>query len=48
MASAGIIEPLEGAKTRIEPLITTSPDSTKIPAEKLIGLPDVAGLLAHF
>src|SRR6516165_10149134 len=48
MASSGIIEPLEGAKTTIEPLITTSPDSTKIPAEKLIGLPDVAGLLAQF
>jgi ABC-type uncharacterized transport system involved in gliding motility auxiliary subunit len=48
MASAGIIEPVEGAKTRIEPLITTSSDSTKIPAEKLIGLPDVAGLLAQF
>jgi ABC-type uncharacterized transport system involved in gliding motility auxiliary subunit len=48
MASAGIIEPLEGAKTTIEPLITTSSDSTKIPAEKLIGLPDVAGLLAQF
>jgi ABC-type uncharacterized transport system involved in gliding motility auxiliary subunit len=48
MASSGIIEPLEGAKTTIEPLITTSPDSTKIPAEKLAGLPDVAGLLAEF
>jgi ABC-type uncharacterized transport system involved in gliding motility auxiliary subunit len=48
MASSGIIEPLDGAKTTIEPLITTSPDSTKIPAEKLIGLPDVAGLLAQF
>jgi ABC-type uncharacterized transport system involved in gliding motility auxiliary subunit len=48
MASSGIIEPLEGAKTTIEPLITTSPDSTKIPAEKLIGLPDVAGLLTQF
>ena len=48
MASAGIIEPVEGAKTRIEPLITTSSNSTKIPAEKLIGLPDVAGLLAQF
>jgi ABC-type uncharacterized transport system involved in gliding motility auxiliary subunit len=48
MASSGIIEPLEGAKTTIEPLITTSSDSTKIPAEKLIGLPDVAGLLAQF
>jgi gliding motility-associatede transport system auxiliary component len=48
MASSGIIEPIEGAKTAIEPLITTSPDSTKIPAEKLTGLPDVAGLLAEF
>ena len=48
MASAGIIEPIEGAKTRIEPLIMTSPDSEKIPAEKLSGMPDVAGLLAEF
>lgn len=48
MASAGIIEPLAGAKTTLEPLITTSPDSTRIPAEKLTGLPDVAGLLADF
>jgi ABC-type uncharacterized transport system involved in gliding motility auxiliary subunit len=48
MASSGIIEPIAGAKTAIEPLITTSPDSTRIPAEKLIGLPDVAGLLARF
>jgi ABC-type uncharacterized transport system involved in gliding motility auxiliary subunit len=48
MASAGIVEPIAGAKTKLEPLITTSPDSTKIPAEKLAGLPDVAGLLAAF
>jgi ABC-type uncharacterized transport system involved in gliding motility auxiliary subunit len=48
MASSGIIQPIEGAKTRIEPLITTSPDSMKIPAEKLTGLPDVSGLLAEF
>jgi ABC-type uncharacterized transport system involved in gliding motility auxiliary subunit len=48
LATPGIIEPVEGAKTTIEPLITTSPDSMKIPAEKLIGLPDVAGLLAEF
>src|SRR5215831_13871015 len=48
MASAGIIEPLADAKTKIEPLITTSPNSEKIPAEKLTGLPDVAGLLAEF
>jgi ABC-type uncharacterized transport system involved in gliding motility auxiliary subunit len=48
MASSGIIEPIASSKTSIEPLITTSPDSTKIPAEKLMGLPDVAGLLAEF
>src|SRR6516164_3735110 len=48
MASSGIIEPLDGAKTTIEPLITTSPDSTKIAAENLSGLPDVAGLLSQF
>jgi ABC-type uncharacterized transport system involved in gliding motility auxiliary subunit len=48
MASSGIIEPLEGGKTTIEPLITTSLDSEKIPADKLTGLPDVAGLLAEF
>jgi len=48
LASSGIIEPVEGAKTTIEPLITTSADSMKIPAEKLVGLPDVAGLLAEF
>src|SRR5205823_12051287 len=48
MATPGIIEPIEGAKTAIEALITTSPDSMKIPAEKLTGLLDVAGLLAEF
>ncbi len=48
MASAGIIEPLPGAKTTLEPLIVTSPNSTKIPVDKLEGLPDVAGLLADF
>ncbi|MBV9373474.1 MAG: Gldg family protein, partial [Alphaproteobacteria bacterium] len=48
MATSGIIEPIEGSKTTIEPLITTSPDAMKIPAEKLTALPDVAGLLAEF
>jgi ABC-type uncharacterized transport system involved in gliding motility auxiliary subunit len=48
MASSGIIEPIAGSKTNIEPLITTSLDATKILAEKLAGLPDVAGLLAGF
>jgi ABC-type uncharacterized transport system involved in gliding motility auxiliary subunit len=49
MASAGILEPLAGATTSFLPLIWTSADSTKIPAEKLEGpVPDVAGLLADF
>ena len=48
MASAGILEPLAGATTQFEPLISTSADSTKIPVAKLAGLPDVAGLLDHF
>jgi ABC-type uncharacterized transport system involved in gliding motility auxiliary subunit len=49
MASAGILQPLPGATTKFEPLIWTSRDSEKIPAEQLSGpLPDVAGLLAGF
>jgi ABC-type uncharacterized transport system involved in gliding motility auxiliary subunit len=48
MASAGIIEPLAGASTKFEPLITTSPDAMKLPVAKVAGLPDVAGLLTHF
>ena len=48
MASAGILKPLPGAKTTIEPLIWTSRDSAEIPVDKLQGMPDVAGLLAGF
>jgi ABC-type uncharacterized transport system involved in gliding motility auxiliary subunit len=48
MASAGIIEPVAGASTKLEPLITTSPDAMKLAVEAVTGLPDVAGLLARF
>ena len=48
MASAGILETLPGGTTRLEPLITTSPDAMKLPAAKVAGLPDVAALLTHF
>jgi ABC-type uncharacterized transport system involved in gliding motility auxiliary subunit len=48
MASAGILEPIAGATTRFEPLLTTSPDSMAIPAGKVAGLPDVVGLLMRF
>src|SRR5258708_5946903 len=48
MASAGIIEPLAGASTKLEPLITTSPDAMKLPVKKTAGLPDGAGPLTRF
>jgi ABC-type uncharacterized transport system involved in gliding motility auxiliary subunit len=48
LASAGIIEKLPHAATTVEPLITTSPDSMRIPVGKVMDMPDVAGLLADF
>ena len=48
MASAGILEPVAGATTKLEPLLSTSRDAMKLPVEKIVGLPDVARLLAHF
>jgi gliding motility-associatede transport system auxiliary component len=48
MASAGILEQKQGATTKFEPLITTSPASMKIPAEKVKGMPDIVGLLRGF
>ncbi len=48
MASAGIVEPLKGRTTTVEPLITTSRDAEKIPVAELAGMPDVEGLLAQF
>src|SRR5580704_11859201 len=48
MATAGILEPVEGATTKFEPLIQTSPDAEKLPVDKVRGLPDVAALLTGF
>ncbi|HEY8873276.1 MAG TPA: Gldg family protein [Stellaceae bacterium] len=48
LATAGIIEPVAGASTKLEPLITTSPDAMKLPVEQVTGLPNVAGLLTRF
>jgi len=48
VASAGVLRPREGAKTTFTPLITTSAEAEEIPAEKVEGLPDVAGLLADY
>jgi ABC-type uncharacterized transport system involved in gliding motility auxiliary subunit len=48
MGSAGILEPVDGATTKLEPLVTTSPDATKIQVDRVAPLPDVAGLLTGF
>jgi ABC-type uncharacterized transport system involved in gliding motility auxiliary subunit len=49
MATAGILQQRDGAKTKFEPLIQTSPAAMKIAAEKFQGpLPDVAGILSAF
>jgi ABC-type uncharacterized transport system involved in gliding motility auxiliary subunit len=48
LATAGIIEPLPKATTTVEPLITTSGDSMQLATDKVMGIPDVAGLLADF
>lgn len=51
MASAGILDPIKGAKTSFTPLISTSTDSMAIPVAKIQangGVPDVGGLLRDF
>jgi ABC-type uncharacterized transport system involved in gliding motility auxiliary subunit len=48
MASSGILQPVEGAATKFEPLIQTSAEAEQIPVDKVKGLPDVGELLAHF
>ena len=48
MGSAGILEPVDGAATNLEPLVTTSPEAEKIPVDKVAPLPDVAALLTGF
>jgi ABC-type uncharacterized transport system involved in gliding motility auxiliary subunit len=48
MATSGILQPIEGAKTGFAPLIQTSIEAEEIPVDKVKGLPDVAGLLAQF
>ncbi len=48
MASAGILDPLKGAKTSFTPLISTSANSMAIPVAKVQGMPDVGALLRDF
>ena len=48
MATAGIVQPIEGAATKFDALIQTSTEAEQIPVDKVKGLPDVGELLAHF
>ena len=48
MGSAGILEPVKGATTKIEPLIQTSPQSEEIDVDKVKMQPDPVALLAQF
>lgn len=44
-ASAGVVQQIEGATTRMEPLVSTSAASMLYPADRAVGLPDPDGLL---
>jgi ABC-type uncharacterized transport system involved in gliding motility auxiliary subunit len=48
MASAGILKPKDGATTKFEPLIQTSPQSEEIDVDKVKTQPDPVALLAEF
>jgi ABC-type uncharacterized transport system involved in gliding motility auxiliary subunit len=50
IGSAGILQPRDGAKTKFEPLISTTPGfSGKIAVEKVQGpIPDIQGILRDF
>jgi ABC-type uncharacterized transport system involved in gliding motility auxiliary subunit len=47
-ATAGVLEPTAGAKTKFTPLVFTSAEAQEIPTEKVMGFPDVDGLLNGF
>jgi len=47
-ATAGILEPLQGAKTKFTPLVFTSSASEEVPVEKVQGFPDLDGLINSF
>jgi ABC-type uncharacterized transport system involved in gliding motility auxiliary subunit len=49
-ASAGILEPVAGAKTTFEPLVSSSSQSEHLPVSKVstMGTPDILGILRSF
>ncbi|MGE4063640.1 MAG: Gldg family protein [Rhodospirillaceae bacterium] len=48
LATSGVLEKIDGATTTVTPLISTGPQSMRIPADKFMGLPDVVGLFRDF
>lgn len=48
LASAGILEPREGAATTFEPLVSSSPQAQAMEADKVRTYPDPLGLLRDF
>jgi len=48
LATTGAFKKIEGAQTKIEPLIFTSPEAMQIPAVKFMGKPDVMALINEF
>ncbi|MBV8166937.1 MAG: ABC transporter, partial [Alphaproteobacteria bacterium] len=50
LATAGILEPIEGAKTKFEPLISSSTQAMHVPVSKVntMGTPDILGILRAF
>ena len=47
-ATAGILEPLKGAKTKFTPLVFTTTESQAIPVKDVAGMPNVDALLGGF
>jgi len=48
LASAGILNPVEGAATSMQPLLLTSPDVMAIDVANVQGIPDIEALLRNF
>jgi len=48
LATAGALEPLDGATTKFEPLVSSSSQTMAVPAAKVSGNPDILALLRGF
>ncbi len=48
LGTSGVLEKVEGATTTVTPLISTGPQSMRMPADKFLGLPDVVTLFREF